>query len=155
MPLQFWRCQKCQAVYASRELVTELPSTSQARLLAPGEFTPTDFSLSNQESLTELVSMATGFSLNEAKTQTAGRYPLSLPITGTPLSDKLIPLENTFHITCRDVSTSGISFFSQFAIEAPYLLLDFAPAAMTGLQLLVHVVRERQVGVYFEYGCDI
>lgn len=144
-----WRCEDCHVVTASAPHRIASNEPSRARVVKEERLHPYDF----DRRFDEVDDTLFGATLAYIERRDAPRRILSVPLVGTPLDDKLLVSGISIQVTCRDISRSGLSFVSRSRVYAPCMLIDFTPTYASGRQVLVEVVREREVRKGFEYGC--
>lgn len=74
------------------------------------------------------------------------RFPLSVPLTVTPVGNAIQPSEEFVAVT-RDISTRGISFFQIDPVDDHYVSIRFGESAV---KVVIEVLRCRKIGPLWE-----
>ncbi|HEY2761197.1 MAG TPA: PilZ domain-containing protein [Pirellulales bacterium] len=78
------------------------------------------------------------------------RYPITMPVKATPLTDDQRPAGEPFLAVSRDISIGGMCLYHLYAVSEKYLELDLKGSGNDELHVVLEVVRCRQAGPLYE-----
>ena len=78
------------------------------------------------------------------------RYPVTMPVKGTPLDNAQHAAEEPFLAVTRDISIGGLCMYHLQPVTARFLQLEITSQADERLDVVLEVVRCRQTGPFFE-----
>lgn len=81
------------------------------------------------------------------------RVSQSLVVPGVRLCESFVPVGDAFPIMVANLSREGVGLVHDERIETEYLALEFSPTSQSPIQVIVRVVRQREITPpYFELG---
>jgi hypothetical protein len=141
-PAAMWHCNTCGLVYfgfggdthghdspsvdRAANGVVQMPANSSPPDSMPGDATPRFIATDNYQG-------------RERRRQT--RYEVAVPIVAVPLASDFHIAGDAVRMTTRNISRVGIALSYTRFTNAPYFALDFTPAGMDVVQVLVKVLR--------------
>jgi hypothetical protein len=78
------------------------------------------------------------------------RYPLSMPVTVTPVGEANRSPASEFVAVTRDISTNGVSFLHTSLVSDHYLNLRFTESRPDAPTIVIEVLRRRKIGPLWE-----
>jgi hypothetical protein len=78
------------------------------------------------------------------------RYPITMPVKSTPVTDHYELCGDVFLAVTRDISLGGLCMYHLAPVTARYLQLEITNNNDEHLSVLMEVVRCRQTGPFFE-----
>ena len=92
--------------------------------------------------------------VNRNERRSAERMNVTMPVRVTALDDRLEPLDYHYHAVTRNISTTGVGFFTTNPIGRSYVRLTFEPYHSESYTIVARVIHCSDVGYYFQVGCE-
>jgi hypothetical protein len=149
-----WLCANCNVPFVACCVKEELFQHGQRVRLDERFFDIRDqplISVATRRQALQLASRVTGSKHLEMRR--SQRNAVSLAAPAIALSPSLTPTGNPFQIMVANLSREGIGLIHDEQIDTKYLALELAPRSDSPIQVIVEVVRQRElVPPFFEYG---
>jgi len=149
-----WLCAKCNVPFVACCVEEALMGNSQLIRLDERAFDVSGqppISLNERKRAIQMASRtANAADLDKRRSE---RVAQSLVVPGVKLGPGYVPNEDPFPIMVANLSREGIGFVHNSEIDTDHIAIEFSPASQSPIQIIVKVVRQRQLSSsYYELG---
>ncbi|NOZ41326.1 MAG: hypothetical protein GXP24_14035 [Planctomycetes bacterium] len=153
-PAAVWLCAKCNVPFVACCVREALLKNAQLIRLDERFFDVSgqpDISLSARQQAIKLASRPVNAShLDKRRSE---RVVQSLVVPAVKLVDGFVPVEEPFQLMVANLSREGIGLIHSEPIDSDYLVIEFSPKSKSPIQVIVHLVRQRELTPpYYELG---
>jgi len=159
-PVGMWLCKTCGAVYYGDDAANSAEHAFGVVRAAQAKSNPFLGSVSASidarirsvppECVQRLVSSLAGDAYKGADRRKDNRYRMAVPVVAVPLGLDFRIAGEPLRMTTKDVSLGGASLIHTRFTETPYFALDFTPAGVEHVQVLLEVLGVRNFGPVYE-----
>jgi len=153
-PAAVWLCAKCNVPFVACCVREALLKNAQLIRLDERFFDVSgqpDISLSARQQAIKLASRPVNAShLDKRRSE---RVVQSLVVPAVKLVDGFVPVEEPFQVMVANLSSEGVGLIHNGPIDSDYLVIEFSPKSKSPIQVIVHLVRQRELTPpYYELG---
>jgi len=145
-PATVWRCAKCNVPFVACCVEEVLLKDSQLIRLDERSFDVSGqprISLSERQRAIQLSSRPVNATILENRR--SERIAQSLVVPAVKLGPGFVPVDEPFQIMVANLSREGIGLVHDEAIDTEYLAIEFSPTSKSPIQVIVHLVRQREL----------
>jgi predicted RNA-binding Zn-ribbon protein involved in translation (DUF1610 family) len=146
-----WRCTKCGAIYFCADESDECFGIER---IDPNSFDPflvgADSHSIPPENIKRLVKSVAPGKSPHIDLRKHKRHPITVPVVAVPLAADFRVSGEPMKMTTLNVSLGGAALIHTRVIDAPYLAIDFSAAGIELMQVVLKVLRVRNVGAVYE-----
>jgi len=141
-----WLCVKCQVPFVACGVAEALLENAELVRLSEQAFDisgQAPISLSERQRAVQLASRPINKThLDQRRSE---RISKSLAVPAVQLDSNFTPMGNAFQIMVANLSPEGVGMVHDQPIEAEHLCLEFSPTSQSPIQILVRLVRQREL----------
>ncbi len=90
------------------------------------------------------------------KKRRSERISKSLVVPATKLGPGFVPVEDPFQIMIANLSSEGVGLIHDKPIDAEYVAIELSPTSQSPIQVIVRLVRQRElIPPYYELGGEL
>jgi hypothetical protein len=148
-----WRCKKCSAIYFCAD-DDEGEESFGIERIDPKSYDPflvgADVHFIPPENVKRLVKAATPNTFARIDLRKHKRHPITVPVIAVPLAADFRVSGEPMKMTTLNVSLGGAALLHTRVVDVPYLAIDFSAAGIELMQVVLRVLRVRNVGAVYE-----
>ena len=153
-PAAVWLCAQCNVPFVACCVREALLKNAKLIRLDERFFDVSgqaEISVSKRQQAVKLASRPVGSTqLNQRRSE---RVIQSLVVPATKLGDGFVPVEEPFQLMVANLSGEGIGLVHDGPIDTDYILIELAPNSLSPIQVIVRLVRQRELTPpYYELG---
>ncbi|MEM8944903.1 MAG: hypothetical protein AAGD11_06930 [Planctomycetota bacterium] len=153
-PAAVWLCAKCSKSFVACCIKEELIRSSHLIRLDERSFDTSgapQISLGERQRASRLASRPIGSATRELRR--SERVSQSMVVPAVLLSDALVPEGEPFPLMVSNLSKEGVGMIHDDRIDTEYLAIELSPTSQSPIQVILQVVRQRELTPpYFEIG---
>ena len=153
-PAAVWRCAKCNVPFVACCVRKALLEDAQLIRLDERSFDVSEepeVSVAERKRAIQLASRPVSAAHPEMRRST--RIAQSLVVPTIRLSDGLVPMGDPFQVMVANLSGEGVGLVHDAPIDSKYVAIEFSPTSHSPIQVVVRLVRQRELTPpYYELG---
>ena len=153
-PAAVWLCAECNVPYVACCVKDALLGSAQLIRLDERFFDISgspEISLGERQRAVKLASRPVNAEiLNKRRSE---RVAQSLVVPAVKLGNGFVPIDDPFPLMVSNLSREGVGMIHDDRIETEYIAIEFSPTSQSPIQVIVRLVRQRELSPpYFELG---
>lgn len=153
-PAAVWLCAKCKVPFVACCVKEALLKNAQLIRLDERFFDVSEqpaISLSERQQAIKLASRPIGASHSDKRR--SERVDQSLVVPAIKLGAGFVPVEEPFQLMIANLSGEGVGLVHDGPIDNEYILIELSPRSQSPIQVIVRIVRQRELTPpYYELG---
>ncbi len=156
-PAAVWLCAKCNVPFVACCVEETLLQNASRIRLGERSFDVTgkqQISLVERQRVIKLASRPVNAANLEKRR--SERVAQSLVVPAVKLGPKFVPVDEPFNIMVANLSQEGVGLIHNKPIETEHLAIEFSPTSESPIQVIVRLVRQRELSPpYYELGGEL
>ena len=153
-PAAVWRCAKCDVPFVACCVRQALLENAQLIRLDERSFDVSDqpaISLTERKRAIQLASRPVSAVHREMRR--SERVAQSLVVPAIRLNNGFVPMGGSFQVMVANLSGEGVGLVHDGPIDSDYIAIEFSPTSQSPIQVVVQLVRQRELTPpYYELG---